>query len=464
MLCPGRELPCLFHIGLRWSNRRRMTIISENILNCGSQEMTQLLSDVRLPRFYKVRQKFDKTHFDSETIVSVLKQEFEAISVRGQRIAVTAGSRGVANIGLLLKTIVEILKTRGANPFIVPAMGSHGGASAEGQKAILTGYGITEEAMGCPIYSSMEVKKIGKTVDGREVFIDKMAAEADGIVVVGRIKPHTAFRGPYQSGVMKMMAIGLGKQYGASVCHGEGFQRMAYNVQVFGSAILKHANILCGVGIIENAFDETKKIKVMRREDIEFMEPALLKEAEQNMPRILFPSCDVLIVDEIGKNFSGDGMDPNVTGTFATPFAAGGIHAERIGLLDLSPETHGNGMGTGMASVITERVFKQLDVNMMYINALTCKNLNGSRIPCVMTSDREAIQFCLKSCIQADLLYPKIIRIFNSQFVEYMWISEALAERLPEGVEILSGPEELSFDSEGNLTDRFPRQRGQRVL
>lgn len=169
MLCPGRELPCLFHIGLRWSNRRRMTIISENILNCGSQEMTQLLSDVRLPRFYKVRQKFDKTHFDSETIVSVLKQEFEAISVRGQRIAVTAGSRGVANIGLFLKTIVEILKTRGANPFIVPAMGSHGGASAEGQKAILTGYGITEEAMGCPIYSSMEVKKIGKTVDGREV-------------------------------------------------------------------------------------------------------------------------------------------------------------------------------------------------------------------------------------------------------------------------------------------------------
>lgn len=427
--------------------------------------MTQLLSDVRLPQFYKVRQKFDKTHMDSETIVSVLRQELGQYSFfRGERIAVTAGSRGIANIGLILKTIVGFLRDSGAKPFIVPAMGSHGGASAEGQKELLAGYGITEESIGCPIASSMEVKKIGRTVDGRNVFIDKAAAEADGIIVVGRIKPHTAFRGPYQSGLMKMMAIGLGKQYGASVCHAEGFQRMAYNVQTFGTAILKYANILCGVGIVENAFDETKKIKVMRREDIESMEPKLLKEAEQSMPRILLPACDVLIVDEIGKNFSGDGMDPNVTGSFATPFATGGLRAERICLLDLSPETRGNGMGTGMASVITNRIFKQLDVNKMYINALTCKNLNGSRIPCVMTNDREAIQFCLKTCIQADILYPRIIRIFNSRFVEFMWVSEALAGHLPENVEILSGPETLAFDSEGNLTDRLPRQRGQRKL
>ena len=277
--------------------------------------------------------------------------------------------------------------------------------------------------------------------------------------MVGRIKPHTAFRGPYQSGLMKMMAIGLGKQYGASVCHAEGFQRMGYNVQTFGSAIIKHANILCGVGIVENAFDETRKIKVMSKEDIGRMEPELLKEAEQHMPRILWPACDVLIVDEIGKNFSGDGMDPNVTGSFATPYASGGIQAERICLLDLSPETHGNGMGTGMSSVITRRIFNQLDVNMMYINAMTCKNLNGSRIPCVMTSDKEAIQFCLKTCIHADRQHPKIIRICNSQFLEYIWISEALAAELPEAAEIISGPFPLPFDSEGNLTDRLPRQR-----
>ena len=451
-----------------------MTDILENYLKCGSREMTQLLSDVRLPQFYRVKQKFDRTHIDRETIVSVLRhglrevlagpKSIENQSICGMRIAITAGSRGVANIALILETIVSFLKENGAVPFIIPAMGSHGGATAEGQRELLNGYGITEERMGCPIRSSMDVKKIGKTVDGREVYIDRIAAEADGIIVVGRIKPHTAFRGPYQSGIMKMMAIGLGKQYGASVCHAEGFQRMAYNIQVFGIAILKYANVLCGVGVIENAFDETRKIKVMNKADIERMEPELLKEAEQHMPRILLPSCDVLIVDEIGKNFSGDGMDPNITGTFATPFASGGLHAERICLLDLSPETHGNGMGTGMASVITSRIFNQLDVNTMYINAMTCKNLNGSRIPCVMKNDKEAIQFCLKTCIQADMLYPKIIRIFNSQFVEYMWISEALAENLPGTMEILSGPEPLHFDAEGNLTDRQPRQRCQRFI
>lgn len=449
-----------------------MTNISENYLNCGSREMTQLLSDVRLPQFYRVKQKFDGTHLTDDTIVSVIKsglgevlrgkKSAENQNIRGMRIAVTAGSRGVANIALILKTIVSFLKENGAAPFIIPAMGSHGGATAEGQKKLLEGYGITEKKMGCPIHSSMDVKKIGKTADGRDVYIDRLAAEADGIIVVGRIKLHTAFRGPYQSGLMKMMAIGLGKQYGASVCHAEGFQRMGYNVQTFGSAIIKHANILCGVGIVENAFDETRKIKVMSKEDIGRMEPELLKEAEQHMPRILWPACDVLIVDEIGKNFSGDGMDPNVTGSFATPYASGGIQAERICLLDLSPETHGNGMGTGMASVITRRIFNQLDVNMMYINAMTCKNLNGSRIPCVMTNDKEAIQFCLKTCIHADRQHPKIIRICNSQFLEHIWISEALAAELPEAAEIVSGPFPLPFDAEGNLTDRLPRQRGQR--
>lgn len=452
--------------------KKGMTDISENYLNCGSREMTQLLSDVRLPQFYRVKQKFDGSHMTDEMIVSVLKGELrEVLTVRkqaensglcGMRIAVTAGSRGVANIALILKTIVSFLKENSAVPFIIPAMGSHGGATAEGQKNLLAGYGITEKSMGCPIESSMDVKKIGKTADGRDVFIDRLAAEADGIIVVGRIKPHTAFRGPYQSGLMKMMAIGLGKQYGASVCHAEGFQRMGYNVRTFGSAVIKHANILCGVGIVENAFDETRKIRVLPKEDIERVEPELLKEAEQHMPRILWPSCDVLVVDEIGKNFSGDGMDPNVTGSFATPYADGGIRAERICLLDLSPETHGNGMGTGMASVITRRIFNQLDVNTMYINAMTCKNLNGSRIPCVMINDKEAIQFCLKTCVQADRRRPKILRICNSQFVEYLWVSEALAEELPETAEIISGPSPLPFDAEGNLTDRLPRQRGQR--
>lgn len=181
--------------------------------------------------------------------------------------------------------------------------------------------------MGCPLIASMEVVNIGITEDGREVYIDKAAASADGIIVAGRIKPHTGFRGPYQSGLMKMMAIGLGKQYGARVCHEEGFKRMAHNVEAFGKAVLQNSAVLCGVGIIENAFDQTWKLAAVEKEEIPVKEPGLLKEAEMHMPRILLQECDVLIVDEIGKNFSGDGMDPNVTGTFATPYASGGIKA-----------------------------------------------------------------------------------------------------------------------------------------
>lgn len=428
-------------------------------------ELENILDDVKLPRFYKVRQKFDKAHIPRQEIYQAVKVRMaecldDGRVKQGMRIALTAGSRGIANIDLILKAAADYLREKKAEPFIVPAMGSHGGATAEGQKKILEGYGIKEEAMGCPVLSSMEVASIGRTVDGRQVFIDKAASEAGGIIVIGRIKPHTAFRGAYQSGLMKMMAVGLGKQYGASVCHGEGFRRMAYNVEVFGRAVLERSPVLCGVGVIENAFDETFDIAVLNKEEIMREEPKLLKRAEELMPRIMLPECDVLIVDEIGKNFSGDGMDPNVTGTFSTPYAKGGIRAERVCVLDLSPESYGNGMGAGMASVITERLCAQLDLNAMYLNGLTCKNLNGSRIPCVLPSDRRAIQFCLKTCVKADSIYPKVVRIFNSQFLEYLWVSEALADKLPDGAEILGPAEHFVFDEEGNLTDKEPRQRG----
>lgn len=433
------------------------------------KNMDDYLSDIKLPKFYKARQRFDTACIERENIPAVLRKELEGLNLEektwaGMRIAITAGSRGVANIDVVLQTIVAYLQELKTNPFIVPAMGSHGGGTAEGQREILKGYKITEETMGCPIISAMEVVKIGVTEDGRDSYIDKNAAEADGIVVVGRIKPHTAFRGPYQSGLMKMMAIGLGKQYGARVCHAEGFRRMGYNVEIFGKAVIKNSNVLCAVGLIENAFDKTWKIAAMHKEDIEKREPGLLKEAESRMPQILFSHCDVLIVNEIGKNFSGDGMDPNVTGTFATPYATGNFSAERVCVLDLSPESHGNGMGSGMASVITKKVFDQLDLTSIYLNGFTCRNLNGSRIPCVLPTDENAIKFCLGTCVEANPEEPKIIRIFNSQFVEYIWISEALAKKLPEGMELIGEPEELKFDETGNLTDKEPRQRGQRYF
>ncbi len=430
-------------------------------------ELYRYLEQIKLPKFYKARQHLDSASISRAEIPSVLRERLEQVPLReqvkpGMRIAVTAGSRGVANIDLIIGEIVKYLKGLQAEPFIVPSMGSHGGGTAQGQLEILAGYGITEETMGCPLISSMEVTQVGETEDKRPVYIDRAAAEADGILVVGRIKPHTGFRGPYQSGLMKMMAIGLGKQYGARVCHEEGFKRMGYNVEMFGRAVIQNCNIVCAVGLIENAFETTWKIEAMKKEEIALREPELLKEAEAHMPKLLFPECDVLIVDEIGKNFSGDGMDPNVTGTFATPYANGGIKAERVCILDLSPESHGNGMGSGMATAITRKVFNQLDLDTMYINGFTCRNLNGSRIPCILSSDEAAIKFCLGTCVNADQSTPKIIRIFNSQFIEYIWISEALARCLPEGVEIIGEAKPFLFDSNGNLVDKEPRQRGQR--
>ena len=422
------------------------------------QFVADLVSDQKLPKMFKVRQKFLRNSIDVKEIPNIIKEllsdeKFSSQIRPGMRIAITAGSRGVANVALTTKCIADFVKRKGAEPFIVPAMGSHGGATAEGQKAILAGYGITEEDMECPILSSMEVKKIGLTEDGRDVFIDKYAAESDGIILGCRIKPHTAFRGPYESGIMKMMAIGLGKQHGAEVCHEAGFKNMAKNVPLFGKAIIKNAPILFAVPTIENAYDETCKIVAVNADEIEEKEPALLKEAAANMPRILVDSCDVLVVDQIGKNFSGDGMDPNITGTFCTPYATGGIQAQRVCVLDLSPETHGNGIGLGYSSATTKRVFDKLDLASMYPNAITCTVLGGVRIPIIMESDREAIQVCVRTCNEIDKSAPRIVRIANSLHIEHIMLSESYYEEAAknENIEIESQPEDLPFDEDGNL-------------
>ena len=420
--------------------------------------VASLVSDTFVPKMFRVRQVFPRPRIASEEIPGIIdallsEEKFASRVKPGMRIAITAGSRGIANNALTTKCIADFCKKRGAKPFVVPAMGSHGGATAEGQREVLESYGITEEYLGCPILSSMEVKKVGVNEEGFDVCIDKNAAEADGIILGCRIKPHTAFRGPYESGLMKMMAIGLGKQVGAQQCHEQGFKNMAKNVPMWGRTILKNAPILFGVPTIENAFDETCKIVAVAAEDIEAEEPVLLKEAFSYMPRIWVNSCDVLIVDHIGKNFSGDGMDPNITGTFCTPYATGGIDAQRVAVLDLSPETHGNGIGLGYASATTQRVFDQLDLASMYPNAITCTVLGGVRIPIVMESDRECIQCCIQTCNEIDKTRPRLVRIPNSLHLEHIQLSEAYYEeaKANPNLEIESEPEDLPFDSEGNL-------------
>ena len=424
--------------------------------------VADLVAGTKLPKMFRAKQIFPRPKIDVKDIPSIIdrllsQEKFASRIQPGMKIAITAGSRGVANVALTTKCIADFCKKRGAHPFVVPAMGSHGGATAEGQKAILTGYGVTEEYLGCPVISSMEVKCIGKNEEGVNVFIDKHAAEADGIILGCRIKPHTAFRGPYESGMMKMMAIGLGKQYGAQVCHAAGFQNMHKNVPLFGKAILKNAPVLFGVPTIENAFDETCRIEAVAAEDIEKVEPELLKFAFTQMPRIWVDECDVLVVDQIGKNFSGDGMDPNITGTFCTDCATGGIKAQRVAVLNLSPETHGNAIGLGYSSATTMRVFKQLDLSSMYPNAITCTVLGGVRIPIVMESDKECIQCCLQSCTEIDKEHAHIVRIPNSLHLGEVLLSEAYYDEIKanpkyEGkLEILTEPEPWDFDENGDL-------------
>lgn len=422
------------------------------------QFVADLVGDTKLPKMFKVKQTFPRPMIKKEDIPELIKnllmdEKISSLVKPEMKIAITAGSRGIANVALTTKCLVDFVKSKGAYPFIVPAMGSHGGATAEGQKELLKGYGITEAYVGCPIVSSMQVKKIGVNEEGMDVFIDKNAAEADGIILGCRIKPHTAFRGPYESGIMKMMAIGLGKQHGAEVCHEAGFKNMAKYVPMFGKAIIKNAPILFALPTIENAFDETCKIVAVRADEIEEREPVLLKEAFSYMPKIMVDSCDVLVVDQIGKNFSGDGMDPNITGTFCSPYASGGIKAQRVAVLDLSPETHGNGIGLGYSSATTKRVFDKLDLSSMYPNAITCTVLGGVRIPIIMESDRETIQVCLRTCNEIDKKNARIVRIPNSLHIEHIMLSEAYYEEAKANPNIVIESEisEWDFDDDGNL-------------
>lgn len=422
------------------------------------EAVSKIVEQTYIPKMFRVKQIFPKENIDRTEINATLKKllEKEEIYSRikpGMKIAITASSRGIANANIIMKSIVDFIKERQAHPFIVPAMGSHGGATADGQRKILKDYGISEETMGCPIYSSMETIKIGTNEEGVDVYIDKHAAEADGIIINCRIKPHTLFRGEYESGIMKMMAIGLGKQYGAEICHSAGVENLAKNILLFGKCVLKNAPILFAVSTVDNAFEQTYKLWVIPSEKIEKEEPKILKQAFEQMAKILIDSCDVLIVDEIGKNFSGDGMDPNVTGTFATKYANGGINAQRVAVLNISEYSHGNGLGIGYANATTQRLVDKLDLTAMYLNAITSTVLQGVAIPIIMKNDKETIQVCLKSCTNINRNNPRVVRISNTLELEEIWLSEAYWEEIQnkDNISIETKPEELKFTDEGNL-------------
>ncbi|GAB7055175.1 MULTISPECIES: lactate racemase domain-containing protein [Paenibacillus] len=408
-----------------------------------------LYPKIELPRFVKVKQHFDRQKLDDipGEIQKNMAPYLENLS--GKRIAVGVGSRGIHNIDLITKCVVDQLKQAGAHPFIIPAMGSHGGATPEGQAEILEAYGISEETMGVEIDASMDVESIGEIEPGLEVYVAKSALEADGIVIIPRIKAHTAFRGEVESGICKMLVIGLGKQAGTDLVHRQGFGRFAELIPSIGRMIAEKTRFLFSVSIVENAYEETYKIEVIPKQDAIALEreKALLEESKNKMGKILFPKFDVLVIEQIGKNISGDGQDPNVTGLYITKFASGGPEFQNCVIFDLTEETHGNANGVGTADVITRKLFDKIDFISMYTNAFTSTESAPVKIPMVASTPEDALRIAVKMCNGIEPYRHKIVWIKNTLELGEIIISEPLLEeaRANPNIEISSEPVELTF-------------------
>ncbi len=415
--------------------------------------------DITFPRMAWVEQRIATPRVDD--VPGAIRAEMQRLGVAtkvrpGMRVAITAGSRGIAGIVTILATVVDELKRLGADPFLIPAMGSHGGATAEGQVAVLNSLGITEPAMGCPIHSSMETTQIGRTPEGIPVLIDQIAAGADGIIVVNRIKAHTEYTGPVESGWMKMLTIGLGKHRGALMAHRNAVQ-LTYRVAIVSVAreIIRRAPLLFGLGVIENAYDQTAQVIAAWPPDFEPIEQAALQRAKELMPRLPFPKLDILIVDEIGKEISGAGLDPNVIGrrmVFGEAEPTSPV-ITRIVVRDLTDKTYGCGIGLGLADFVTQRLVDKLDHRPTYINCLTAMAPEKGRIPMTAPTDRAAVEWAFVTAGAVEPPRAKIVRIKNTLHPERFFASEGL---LPEiqtnsNLQIVGEWQPLSFDDAGAL-------------
>jgi hypothetical protein len=411
----------------------------------------KLLADVTLPRFKQV-----EYHFGGLDIIGDLQAAVKDALARedtldrilpGQSVAITAGSREISQIAVILKTLCDALKEKGAHPFIIPAMGSHGGATAEGQRKVIADFGVTEESIGVPVRATMETISIGHADNGIETFVDQYAYEADVIIPVGRIKPHTDFRGDFESGIMKMLAIGVGKQYGASVCHKLGMENMSKNVLSFARKMMAACSIPFGIGIIENAFHDTWKIAAVPGELIEAEEPQLLLQAKSLVPVVPFDKVDIIIVEEMGKDISGTGIDGNVVGRSSSlgnskPFA------ERMACFALTDKSHGNANGMGTCDAITRRFFENFEMEQTYPNAITSAETTAVKMPAVMPDDENCVKFCIKTCTGMPEAGPRIVWIKNSLSLDKFYISETLedAARANPQLKVCDGTFKMTFD------------------
>jgi len=408
-----------------------------------------------MPRLIKVRQFFNRERI--EDIEGRVKEEItkRGISIKpGAEIAIAVGSRGIRNIDRIVKATVEKIKDLGGKPFIVPAMGSHGGATPEGQKRLLESYGVREDYIGAPIMSSMEVIELPSDGLENRVFMDKFAYSADGTIVINRIKPHTDFHGEVESGLLKMCVIGLGKHKQAIEIHRFGTYGLKHLIPSTAERIIRYGNIIFGLGIVENAYDETMIIEGVRPEEFKEADKRLLDIARENMPSLPVDKLDLLVVDEIGKEISGSGMDTNIIGRM---YIDGEPEPEkpkiaRIVVTDLTEKTHGNAIGLGLADFITRKLFDKIDFDATYQNVITSTFILRGKIPIIARDSRTAIEWALKTCGPIEIPDARVIRIKNTLTLSELYASRSVLAEIKDKVEIIGDFLEIC-NEEGELVD-----------
>lgn len=415
---------------------------------------------MEFPKVVKIRQKFPRPcveDIEAALREQLNKEEISASIRPGMSVALTAGSRGVAEIDTILRVLVSILEELGAEPFIVPAMGSHGGATAGGQVEILESLGVTEASCGAPIHSSMDVVELGTTDRGVPVYMDRIASEADGVVLVNRIKAHTDFRSNIESGLMKIASIGLGKHKQALALHGYGVEGIRDFMVEVGEKVLSSGHILFGVATVENAYDEPAIIEAIPPVEVQAREAELLAEYMRMMPGLPVSEIDVLYVDALGKNYSGTGMDTNVIGRFRIL----GIeepekpNVKYVIVGDISKESHGNALGIGLADLTTRRLADQVEHKAMNENVLTSTFIERAKIPMTMANDEEAIKAAVRCNWGVPPEETRFVRIPNTLHLEYLYVSENLVDEVLANAEaeVVGGPQDPRFDAEGYFED-----------
>jgi hypothetical protein len=412
------------------------------------------------PKLFRLRQTFQRPRV--EDVPAEVRRQLAKLGLDkkirpGERVAITAGSRGIANIDRILQTVVQVLRQSGAEPFIFPAMGSHGGGTAEGQQKIIDGYGITEARCGCPIRSSLETVVVGQAAEGFPIHADRYAFEADHVLLCGRIKPHTQFAGPIQSGLLKMLLIGLGKYAGAQIYHrafqDHGFQQIVRSV---AGRLLEACHVVGGLAVVENADDATAEIAGVAPQEIFEREAELLTRAWQLLPRLPFRTADVLIVDELGKDISGAGMDTNVVGRKQYADPAGGetaVRVKRIIARGLTAASHGNATGIGLADFCTERIVAQMDQRATWINGMTAGHLDAVKTPPSFATDRAILDAALTTIgltppAQARLQWIRNTRDLTQVECSVAYLDEA---RGRDDLEVITEAREMPLDAAGHL-------------